>query len=200
MSFVDIGKIDLPDWQFDEEDWNNDLGNLRKDKLTIFRHIDSICLQWQYAKGKPYKVAQKTDFYDKYYDKKFFTELEQKLHDFYGHGYFVSLLFARLKPNGRIEPHVDGGLSVVHNRDIHIPVSTNKNCVFTVGDSTRHMKIGEIVEIDNTVTHSVVNDSEESRIHLMVEWCNTEKGNYTYEYVDSVFGDNKKYKIWKSLN
>ena len=104
MSFVDIGKIDLPDWQFDEEDWNNDLGNLRKDKLTIFRHIDSICLQWQYAKGKPYKVAQKTDFYDKYYDKKFFTELEQKLHDFYGHGYFVSLLFARLKPNGRIRP------------------------------------------------------------------------------------------------
>ena len=24
MSFVDIGKIDLPDWQFDEEDWNNE--------------------------------------------------------------------------------------------------------------------------------------------------------------------------------
>ena len=87
----------------------------------------------------------------------------------------------------------------MHNRDIHIPIHTNSDCIFKVGESIRHLERGEIVEIDNTVTHSVVNGSK-PRIHLMVEWCNTEPyDNYTYEYVDSVFGDNKQYKIWKSL-
>lgn len=199
MNFRHIGMIDLPDWKFDEADWNNELGNKRKEELTIFRHIDSICLQWQYAKGRPHKKAEKTKFYDKYYDREFFEELEHRLLNYYGHGYFISLLFARLKPEGKIEPHVDGGLSVVHNRDIHIPIHTNSDCIFKVGESIRHLERGEIVEIDNTVTHSVVNGSE-PRIHLMVEWCNTEPyDNYTYEYVDSVFGDNKQYKIWKSL-
>ena len=62
MNFRHIGMIDLPDWKFDEADWNNELGNKRKEELTIFRHIDSICLQWQYAKGRPHKKAEKTKF------------------------------------------------------------------------------------------------------------------------------------------
>ena len=83
--------------------------------------------------------ATRTEFYDKYYDQYWFDILYRKLYEHYGYGKYISILFARLRPQGQLKPHVDGGISVVHNHDVHVPITTNQDCMFTVGEETRHL-------------------------------------------------------------
>lgn len=181
---------------FDESDWDNPIGIQRKTELTIFEDCDTIPVMWQYKKARPHMPAARTEFYDKYYDQYWFDILHRKLYEHYGYGKFISILFARLKPNGQLKPHIDGGISVVHNHDVHVPITTNQDCLFTVGEETRHLDIGNIYEVDNAVTHSVVNGNT-NRVHLLVEWHNPAKVRGYYEKVSSVHGDGKTYRLWR---
>lgn len=194
---INVGPVPEYPKVFDEADWDNSIGIQRKTELTIFRDCDTIPLIWQYAKGKPHIVAQKRDyFYDKYFDKNWFWWLEARLLQYYTYGHIISALFARLKPNGELKPHVDGGMSVVHNHNIHVPITTNEDCLFTVGEKTKHLEVGKIYEVDNTVTHSVVN-GDTPRIHLILEWYNPAKVKGHYDTVESVHGDGRIYKVWR---
>ena len=87
-------------------------------------------------------------------------------------GKIMRALLVKLTAGKTIRPHVDiVGFSLVVCRRIHIPVQTNENCYFTVGDDRRNLKIGEIWEINNDKQkHSVENFGEEDRIHLIVDW------------------------------
>lgn len=191
-----IDTIEPYPYSFDEKDWDNPIGIQRKTELTIFRDCDTIPLMWQYAKGRPHQEAQKTEFYKKYYHKNWFFNLYCKLYNHYGYGKFISILFARLKPQGELKPHIDGGISVVHNHDVHVPITTNKDCIFTVGNMTEHLEVGKIYELNNAIEHSVQNGNT-PRIHLIVEWHNPElvKG-YWEDYFD-VHNEGKKYRLWK---
>ena len=194
----ELGIIDPYPLSFDEADWNNELGIQRKTELTIFRDCDTIPLRWQYNKPNPHQVANRTEFFNKYYDLQWFRSLFSKLSDYYGGGHFISLLFARLKPYGELKPHIDGGRSVVHNYDVHIPITTNEDCKFTVMGKTEHLEVGKIYEVDNTLLHSVTNGGT-PRIHLIVEWHNPEKSKGYYDTIESVHGDGRIYRIWKKL-
>jgi hypothetical protein len=75
-------------------------------------------------------------------------------------------------PSGKSIPsHVDRGPSLINCRRIHIPIETNENCFFTVGDDKRNLKLGEMWEINNDKKkHSVDNFGDNDRIHLIVDW------------------------------
>jgi hypothetical protein len=48
---------------------------------------------------------------------------------------------------------------------------TNEKCIFEVDNEEINMKMGEIWEIDNfNKEHSVVNNGDMDRIHLIVDW------------------------------
>jgi hypothetical protein len=81
-------------------------------------------------------------------------------------------LLVKLTAGESIRPHVDiVGFSLVICRRIHIPIQTNKDCFFTVGDDKRNLKLGELWEINNDKQrHSVDNFGETDRIHLIVDW------------------------------
>ena len=197
-----MGTIQLIDnikpypYKFDENDWDNPTGVQRKTELTIFRDCDTIPLLWQFRKGRPYLVATRSEFYDKYWHRHWFHKLSLKLYLHFGYGKVISALFARLNPYGELKPHVDGGKSVVHNHNIHIPITTNEECIFTVGNESENLKVGNIYEVDNTVEHSVVNGSS-PRIHLIVEWYNPLPVRGRYEDYEDVHGEGGKYRIWK---
>ena len=197
-SILEIGNMPSYPIKFDEDDWDNPLGNKRKTKLTIFRDCDTIPLMWKYAKGKPHQEAPQTEFYDKYYHRAWFRKLQIKLYTHFGYGRFISILFAKLKPYGELKPHIDGGISVIHNHDIHIPITTNKKCIFKVGEEEEHLEVGKIYEIDNTITHSVTNGST-SRIHLIVEWMNPFEVRGYYEDYEDVHGEGKSFRLWRKL-
>jgi len=91
--------------------------------------------------------------------------------DYYqDNGFVVRLILAKLKPGGRIPPHTDAGYSLLNCHRIHLPLTTNEGVVFTIGGETRHMRAGELWEINNGTVHAVENRGTEDRVHLIVDW------------------------------
>lgn len=102
------------------------------------------------------------------------ASLLESISDYYtGDGYVVRALIVRLKAQGAIPPHVDQGYSLLHCRRIHIPIKTTESVVFTVGGEQKALKEGEVWEINNAREHSVFNHSDQTRIHLIVDWVPT---------------------------
>jgi hypothetical protein len=86
-------------------------------------------------------------------------------------GYIFRAIIVNLPAHKSIPPHVDSGESLEVPRRIHIPIITNPDCYFTVGEISKQMKEGEIWEINNDKKkHSVVNDGDTDRIHLIVDF------------------------------
>ena len=53
---------------------------------------------------------------------------------------------------------------------VHCPLTTNEMCEFHVGESSRFLEPGEIVEINNRRMHAVVNSGAQKRVHLIVDY------------------------------
>lgn len=84
---------------------------------------------------------------------------------------FPRVMLARMTAGGKILPHVDSKASYFIHK-IHIPLTTNPQTIFKVGDQTMHMKVGQIIEVNNKRHHSVINDGDTERIHLIFECYN----------------------------
>jgi quercetin dioxygenase-like cupin family protein len=57
-----------------------------------------------------------------------------------------------------------------HNR-MHIPIITHPDVTFQVGRDVKHLKPGEIWEINNNKKlHGVNNKSNIDRIHMLIDW------------------------------
>ena len=67
-----------------------------------------------------------------------------------------------------IAEHIDEAGIYKYAHRVHIPIITNEGCVFTIDGEDGRMSAGEIVEINNTVPHSVVN-GDTDRVHLIVD-------------------------------
>ena len=54
---------------------------------------------------------------------------------------------------------------------VHLPIVTDDEVLFYVGGEERHLKEGEIFEINNhNDLHWVRNNSKIDRIHLLIDW------------------------------
>lgn len=96
--------------------------------------------------------------------------IERHLCSVIGNGEIIRAEIPRLKPNTNIPTHTDTGNSLIHDSRIHIPLKTSELCTFTVDGETKHMGVGELWEINNGASHSVTNDSDDYRIHLIVDF------------------------------
>jgi len=92
-----------------------------------------------------------------------------------GKGYIETAILINLPKKKKIDSHYDAGMYFVERNRIHIPIITNDKCIFEVNDEEINMKQGEIWEINNSgKPHSVTNEGENDRIHLLIDW-NTKK-------------------------
>jgi hypothetical protein len=85
-------------------------------------------------------------------------------------GYFIRIILTRLKPGANIEPHRDGGYSMVRSHRYHLALTTNPFVEFEIAGQTGHFAAGEIWEINNREEHAVRNLSDEARIHLILDY------------------------------
>ena len=85
-------------------------------------------------------------------------------------GYFVRIILTRLKPGSNIEPHRDGGYSLLRSHRYHLALTTNSLVEFEIAGETQHFAAGEIWEINNREEHAVRNLSGESRIHVILDY------------------------------
>jgi len=102
----------------------------------------------------------------------FYEESEKgvQLTEQYGFGYFIRATLVRLKAGGSIDEHTDNNFSLAHSHRVHIPIDTNEKVLFSVGKENRNLKVGEVVEINNRRPHSVKNQGDTDRIHLILDF------------------------------
>lgn len=171
--FKKYGDIDVSGYQkrfSGNVDWDTALSRLRKSSFPQ-QHgsVDTLPLMWNIENLYASRSAQapKTELYDEYYDPIFFDQLR---HILGGAGEFIRLIFAKLPAGAHISPHTDGGESLELNKRVHIPIVTAPDVVFVVGGVAKHLKAGQVVEINNNLVHSVWNRSSVDRIHLIADW------------------------------
>lgn len=94
-----------------------------------------------------------------------------------GEGKISTALLINLPKHKSILPHIDSGDEHFFKTNrLHIPIQTNEKCLFTVSDETIHMQKGHVWEINNSAkTHSVVNNGDSDRIHLLIDYQQTNK-------------------------
>jgi Rps23 Pro-64 3,4-dihydroxylase Tpa1-like proline 4-hydroxylase len=84
-------------------------------------------------------------------------------------GKAARVLLIKLEGNKNVTEHTDSGDYLNTVRRFHIPIITNDKVYYTVNGEKIHMKAGECWEINNRKPHSVDNDSDEERIHLLID-------------------------------
>lgn len=103
-------------------------------------------------------ISAKNEFYD------IVKELEKRFN-----GTLCRAEIIKMKANVKIRKHVDGGSFLQYARRCHVPIITNDNVFFTVLDNTVNMKAGTLYEINNSLPHSVENNSDQDRVHLILD-------------------------------
>lgn len=94
----------------------------------------------------------------------------------YHSGYMVRAMLVNLPAGKAIGEHVDVGTSLTECHRLHIPIITNDKVLFSVGDETIRMQVGEIWEINNSgQRHSVRNLGANNRVHLIIDWRTHER-------------------------
>jgi hypothetical protein len=69
-----------------------------------------------------------------------------------------------------IPRHRDKGPLTKKTHRIHVPVTTNSGCIFSVGEEYRNLEAGHIWIIDNVNKyHSVENNGDSDRVHLIID-------------------------------
>ena len=87
-----------------------------------------------------------------------------------GAGYFIRASLVRLQAGSSIAEHKDMNFSLTHSHRVHLPIVTNDQVLFTVGNETRNLREGQLVEINNRRFHSVQNNGPEDRVHLILDF------------------------------
>ncbi len=85
-------------------------------------------------------------------------------------GFLLRMLLTKMPPGSEIAKHTDFGPALMNCHRVHIPITTNDKVVFVVGGEKKNMQVGEFWEIDNALKHSVENQGDEDRIHLIIDW------------------------------
>lgn len=151
-----------------ELDWEEH--TLRQNLFDAHKHTQTLEIMWDLESGEMNKIGKIHPNYYKLNIESFLSKIKPIYESSFGNGYFIRILFVKLKANTNIPPHVDVGYSLESCKRTHIAIVTNSKVTFNVGNEVKYLKEGEIWEINNTKQHSVHNNSDEDRIHLLLDW------------------------------
>jgi quercetin dioxygenase-like cupin family protein len=80
------------------------------------------------------------------------------------------MVVTKLEPGKRIAPHADvKGLYSAYYTRYHIVLQGLQGSLFNCGDETVNMLTGDIWWFDAHAEHSLVNNSKDDRVHLLVD-------------------------------
>lgn len=177
LGSVDITKLKQKVTSISDETWLGDKS--RQEVFEVHKHTQTISLIFD----EDYRHTNPTIHpeYEEYREviepimtiisEQFNNTLKAKrLRKKNGPGYFIRTILVRLLPHSEITPHQDNGESLSKCHRIHIPVITSDKTSFNVGDESRNMNEGEIWEINNRHIHSVKNEGEQPRTHLIMDY------------------------------
>ena len=172
QNFKYIGKIKVDSFKdkinnFDNKLWDSftfrqETFEVHKETKTIPLIFDTDC-----RLNDPTYLSEYEVF------KNEFKIIKNRLTKIYGKGSIIRAILVLLKSNSKIDKHIDTGKSLSICHRVHVPIITNKNVLFDIDNEIKNLKEGEMWEINNSEKpHSVINNSNVDRIHLIVDWIN----------------------------
>tara|TARA_B100001093_G_scaffold363533_1_gene348286 strand:- start:1553 stop:2113 length:561 start_codon:yes stop_codon:yes gene_type:complete len=153
-----ISNVDDKKW----EEWN-----LRQTKFDVHKKTNSIPFIWNKWDSENRllnldHMNQDTQLWEVL--KPFLTKLIKKYD-----GSIVNCLFARLPAGAEITPHKDISLNLLLVHRIHLAIITSPAVKFFIDNTPYEFPAGRIFELSNDRLHSVRNNSEKDRVHLIVD-------------------------------
>jgi aspartyl/asparaginyl beta-hydroxylase (cupin superfamily) len=79
------------------------------------------------------------------------------------------VLISRLAPGKEIPEHVDQGAPATYYKRYHLALKAEPGCLNSSGGEVIQYSMGEFWWFDNSVPHSVVNNSADDRITLVMD-------------------------------
>jgi hypothetical protein len=125
-----------------------------------------IWFDHNWVPGSPVRLRQTNKLTGKASEElnNIFSKLSQTVDGQIVHAEIVSM-----SANSRIRTHRDLGDALYLARRFHVPIKTNSKIFFTVEDEKFFLEEGKIYELNNSKYHGVRNESDEARIHLLVD-------------------------------
>ena len=142
--------------------------DIRQRIYEAHSNTKTIPILWDLESVTSLNVAKKTKYYDSFYVHLY--DVVSILKNHYGEGKLLRIILTKLKSNKKIPPHIDQGKGLEICKRIHIPIITNEKVIFGVNGELKNMKEGEMWEINNQQIHSVSNNSDCDRVHLIVDY------------------------------
>ncbi len=84
-------------------------------------------------------------------------------------GVAARAMIVKLKPEGRIAPHIDEGRYAAATQRFHLPIATNPRAWLDSGGELLHLPAGTLWWFDKHAPHCGGNDGAADRIHLIVD-------------------------------
>lgn len=169
-NFTFLGNYNTENWMsklntLTDKDWS--VYTFRQDEFDVHKQTQTIPILYDERYGPT--VGKQSKYYNLF--KSDVDELNKFYSDVLGEGEILRIEIVKMPSNSRVPLHIDYGVSLeMHNRT-HIPLQTSEGCVFIVGGESKHLKVGEIWEINNArEEHGVINNSDVDRIHMIVDY------------------------------
>ena len=174
LGTFDVAALKQKVLDLDEDFWDKEedfQANYNK-KLSL-RYTKHIVFRFANKREKPYQYFA-LPAWDEWREA-LLPIMEEIVKEYgYDNGFYPRVMLAKLPPGGMIKPHVDGIPPKVGGHKIHLALKTNPDCFFYIIPERFHFKEGEAYEVNNAAMHSVINNGDTDRIHLIFEYLNVD--------------------------
>lgn len=85
-------------------------------------------------------------------------------------GTVIRAMAAKLLAGARITPHYDANVTFRVSHRIHVPITTNPRVRFMIDGRPYQLQVGQAYELNNQLTHSVMNSGKEDRITFIFDY------------------------------
>ena len=170
MPFWSVGDVNITNLakiisSIDEDKWKE--WSLRQTKFDVHKNTNSIPFIWNQwdVESRLFNLDymnQNSQLWEVL--KPFLSRLVNKYD-----GVIVNCLFARLKAGTDIKPHKDISLNLLLVHRIHLVIITSPSVQFFIDNTPYEFPAGRIFELSNDRFHSVRNNSDRDRVHLIVD-------------------------------
>ena len=143
------------------------------DQHIIFSENNNYGRKKYFSGCKTNFIVEKTHINNTKIIDKFFnlsTELKEICNQSYGAGKLFNAQFSLIPAGEKIKIHEDLGFISSLTHKIHLPIITNNDVLFFIGDKKFNFKKDQLIEINNKRSHYVENNSDNDRIHLIIDF------------------------------
>lgn len=170
FNFKFLGNYDITNIKnivssFTENDWLQ----YTKRQETYEAHKQTLCIPVLFDLMYDNRIGEKTNYYSLFKEEiELITNHINKSKN--KKGFIIRFEIVKMLAKTKIPEHVDNSPSLIEHSRIHLPICTTDEVFFKINDEEKNLKEGEIWEIDNVDIHSVTNNSDIDRIHIIFDW------------------------------